>query len=997
MREWFFRRRLAGYGLAVFASSAALLLWLALVSTVGELPHFITFYPAVMLTAILAGFGPGLLATVVAALLADYWILEPYGSGIAGAADAVGLGLFLAMGVFMSAVAESYRRARQKAAEEEALRRAKEDWEKTFNTVPDLLAILDERHRIVCVNRAMAERLKLAPDQCTGLECHKAVHGTEGPPAFCPHALTCQDGREHVAEVHEPRLGGDFLVSTTPRFDEHGRFVGAVHVARDITERKRAEEALRESQEDLNRAQAVAHTGSWRLDVRRNELLWSDENHRMFGIPQGTPLTYETFLATVHPDDRAFVDRSWQAGLRGEPYDIEHRILVGDCVKWVRERAVLEFDEQGVLRGGFGTTQDITERKRAEEALRESEQRLRGIMEALPQIVWTADAEGAVEWFNQRWYDYTGQEPGLGTGWSWESILHPEDLPCTLQRWEEARRSSTVYENEYRCRRHDGEYRWFLARAWPLRDTSGSVVRWLGTSTDIHDLKQAEEARKEALLARQAEEAQRRASAYNRSLIEASLDPLVTIDADGKITDVNAATEKVTGCSRQELVGTDFSDYFTEPDKARAGYQQVFREGSVQDYALEVRHRDGHHTPVLYNASVYRDAAGQVRGVFAAARDITARKQAEEAVKVERQRLHDLLEMLPVYVVLLTPDYHVPFANRFFRERFGESRGRRCFEYLFGRREPCEVCETYTVLQTKAPHHWEWTGPDNRNYDIYDFPFTDADGSPLIMEMGIDITERKRLETELRRINEELEQRVTARTAELAASNKELEAFAYSVSHDLRAPLRAMDGFSQALLEDYAAKLDREGKSHLQRVRAASQRMADLIDGMLSLSRTTRSEMRRRRVDLSGLAQTIAQDLQRTAPARQVEFVIAPNLVVNGDLNLLRVALENLLGNAWKFTSKHPQARIEVGALQREGETAYFVRDDGAGFDMAYVSNLFGVFRRLHAATDFEGTGVGLATVQRIVQRHDGRVWAEGQIEKGAAFYFTLPPEPRRS
>jgi PAS domain S-box-containing protein len=489
----------------------------------------------------------------------------------------------------------------------------------------------------------------------------------------------------------------------------------------------------------------------------------------------------------------------------------------------------------------------------------------------------------------------------------------------------------------------------------------------------------------------------RLASAYNRSLIEASLDPLVTIDADGKVTDVNAATEKATGRSRNDLIGTDFSDYFTEPEKARAGYQQVFREGWVQDYALEIRHRDGHFTPVLYNASVYRNADGEVLGVFAAARDITDRKRAEEAVRQERQRLHELFEMLPVYVALLTPDYHIPYANRTFRERFGEANDRRCYEHLFDRAVPCENCETFKVLEGNQPRTWEWTGPDGRDYDIFDFPFTDSDGSPMIMEMGIDVTEQKRLQRELRQMNEELEHRVAARTAELQNSNKELEAFAYSVSHDLRAPLRAMDGFSQALLEDYADALDDEGKSHLRRVRAASQRMGDLIDGILGLSRTTRSEVRRTTVNMSAVAQAVAAELQKTDPQRRVEFVIEPHLIVHADANLLRIMLENLLGNAWKFTSKHPGARIEVGSIRHEGETAYFVRDDGAGFDMQYANNLFGAFRRLHSAAEFEGTGVGLATVQRIVHRHGGRIWAEGQVEKGATFFFTIPKEQRQT
>ncbi len=266
------------------------------------------------------------------------------------------------------------------------------------------------------------------------------------------------------------------------------------------------------------------------------------------------------------------------------------------------------------------------------------------------------------------------------------------------------------------------------------------------------------------------------AGAYNRSLIEACLDPLVTIGRDGKITDVNAATEYVTGCTRQELIGTDFSDYFTEPVQARAGYQQAFRDGFVRDYPLEIRHRDGRVTPVLYNATVYRDEAGDILGVFAAARDVTELRRAEQAVRAERQQFNDVLETLPAYLVLLTPDHRVPFANRFFRERFGESHGRRCFEHLFGRTEPCETCEAYTVLKTNQPHHWEWTGPDGRNYDVYDFPFTDTDGAPLIMEMGIDRTERKRAAEALKLANETLEQRVAERTQAVQQANERLQA-----------------------------------------------------------------------------------------------------------------------------------------------------------------------------------------------------------------------------
>lgn len=387
-----------------------------------------------------------------------------------------------------------------KNAEEEILR-AKNEWERTFDSMPDLIAILDTKHQILRTNKAMAQRLGINSDQCIGLNCFRCVHKLDGPPSFCPHSLTMADGKEHIAELHEDNLGGDFLVSTTPLFDQQGQIVGSVHVARDITERKKveealkkseekyrslfvnmldgyayhkmifddcgkpvdyvfleindaferllglnranvigkratevlpgiekdfadrisvygkvaitgqpisfenyseslqkwysvsayspekgyfvatfediteekkAEQALRESQTDLNRAQAVAHTGSWRLELRHNTLLWSDETYQIFAIPKGSPMTYEAFLDTIHPDDREYVNQKWKAALQGEPYDIEHRIVVDGEIRWVRERAELEFDKDGLLVSGFGTAQEITERKRMEQELLDS-------------------------------------------------------------------------------------------------------------------------------------------------------------------------------------------------------------------------------------------------------------------------------------------------------------------------------------------------------------------------------------------------------------------------------------------------------------------------------------------------------------------------------------------------------------------------------------------------------------------------------------------------
>jgi signal transduction histidine kinase len=246
----------------------------------------------------------------------------------------------------------------------------------------------------------------------------------------------------------------------------------------------------------------------------------------------------------------------------------------------------------------------------------------------------------------------------------------------------------------------------------------------------------------------------------------------------------------------------------------------------------------------------------------------------------------------------------------------------------------------------------------------------------------------------LEEARDELERRVEHRTRDLAAANKELEAFSYSVSHDLRAPLRAIDGFSKALLGSYGEQLDERGRHYLERVRAGTMRMAALIDDLLGLARVSRKELVRQRVSVSEVAARVAGELARRPPPRQVSLEVEEGLEAEADPHLLTIVLENLLGNAWKFTGKTQDARIHVGRRLNGHEQAFFVRDNGAGFDMTYADKLFGAFQRLHGEADFEGTGIGLATVQRIVSRHGGRVWAEGAVGKGATFYFTLEPNP---
>jgi PAS domain S-box-containing protein len=558
---------------------------------------------------------------------------------------------------------------------EEVLRRAKQEWELTFDAVPDLICILDQEHRIRRVNRAMATALGVEPGELVGQPCYEYMHRTTAPPEFCPHARLLADGLEHQAEVHE--RGRDFLVTASPLHDAQGKVLGSVHVARDITARKQGEQALRESREDLNRAQAVAHTGSWRLDVRKNELLWSDETHRIFGIPQGTPLTYEAFLAAVHPEDREYVDRKWMAALRGKPYDLEHRIVVGDTLKWVRERAEMEFDPQGLLLGGFGTVQDITGRKRAEEALKEAhdqleqrvEERTRELRRALEQL---------------------------------------------LREMEERQ------EAEGRLRESEARFAAFM--------------QYLPGAAAIRDLK-------------------------------------------GRLLFANDTWARVVGKTREEWLGKTFADVW--PPEMAARFQALDRQVIASRQALErvepLPEAEGLHYWLTSRFPIL-GPEGQPIMVGTIGIDITGRQQAEEALEAERQRFFAVLENLPGFVCLLAPDYTLPYANRLFRERLGEPRGRRCYELLFTRSEPCENCQTFEVLKTGAPQEWEWTGPDGCIYAIYDYPFADVDGSPLILEMGIDITDRKQAEEALRQVNRALKTLSEANQA-LVRATREAELF----------------------------------------------------------------------------------------------------------------------------------------------------------------------------------------------------------------------------
>jgi PAS domain S-box-containing protein len=620
-------------------------------------------------------------------------------------------------------------------------------------------------------------------------------------------------------------------------------------------------------------------------------------------------------------------------------------------------------------------------------AVRQQKERFQALAEATGQIVWATNSQGEVEDMPD-WRAFTGQSIEEVRGCGWTNALHPDDRERAAEAWAEAVKDRSAYNTEYRVRRKDGEYRYLNARSVPVVEPDGSVREWVGVCADITDRKKAEEAA-------------RRASAYNRSLIEASLDPLLTISAEGKVTDVNVAATRVTGVSRDKLVGTDFADYFTEPEKARNGYRRVFSEGFVTDYPLTIRHAEGGLTDVLYNASVYKDARGNVLGVVAAARDITERKRAEEALRRANAYNRSLLEASLDPLVTISASGKITDINAATESVTGRTRqeliGTDFADYFT---DPERARASYQqvfregLVQDYAleiRHRRGQLTPVIYNASVY----RDEAGQVIgVFFAARDVTARRQAEDEIRKLNESLERRVSERTAELEAANKELEAFTYSVSHDLRAPLRHVDGFSKLLMEDFGPQLPEQARHFLERVRNGARQMGQLVDDLLKLSRVGRSELGLQITSLSSLVQEVVSELKGESSERSIRWKIAALPFVECDPTLVKQVLRNLLSNAVKFTRPRQEAVIEVGTRRHHGREAVFVRDNGVGFSMKYADKLFGIFQSLHRREDFEGTGVGLATVKRIVEKHHGRVWAEAELDRGATFYFTLGTEP---
>ena len=792
-------------------------------------------------------------------------------------------------------------------------------------------------------------------------------------------------------------------------------------VAMDLSEVRERELQLARLQATRDTAEQLGRLGSWEVDTSTGEAVWSPMLLELLdaGAEDLAGDLRALVERRVHPDDSdrlldAFAAQIGGGGVRHQQFRVIHR---DGSVHVLAGPSRMEPGPDGGLTRLVGCLQDVTETLRLQQDLRDTAERFRLLAENASDVVFH-QVEGVIEWIGPSVEERLGWRVEDLVGRLTVALWHADDREA-VTALREAAYAGVPGQAEARIRTRDGRYVWVDATVRPYTAEDGRSGM-VGALRDI----QAEVEAREAVAA---------SEELYRSITSTAHDGIFVHTREGRIVAWNERASSLLGL-----------DTMTDLDDPRGGWQLGSWEFVHEDgrpFTPDERPsvvtlttgqacidvvvgftRDGEQRWLNVSTSPLTSPGQDLpHAVAVTVRDVTEERRAREALR-ESEAMRDLAEksgrmaswstdlatgetswsagVSALYDIDRRTLTHEPAGRDLMSAVL--SRVDRADREVMLRRLRHPEAGRASVVDYRVRHR---DGSEHIISGTAEVEYDDSGAAVRISGYQQDVTEQRRAEDEIRALNADLERRVRERTAELAArtaqleasaerlraANLELESFSYSVSHDLRAPLRAIDGFSEILVEDYAAVLDEAGLGHLARIRDGAQRMGRLIDDLLALSRIGRHELKLAEVDLSETAAAVLADLRASAPDRRVEAAVQPGCRATADRGLVTILLTNLLGNAWKFTAGRQTAHIDVGAREEGGATVFFVRDDGAGFDAADADKLFRPFSRLHAQSEFAGSGIGLAIVQRIVTRHGGRCWAEGEVGAGATFFFTLP------